>query len=133
MSGETTELLRKGLTEHGIEWRSGLDGVTWVGDWCFVEYDNGRLAATCEPVLTPEQAISATFGSEREKALEELVHDWQVLAEARLEDEIAQSKRIVELESLVREMWPWVWESGIASIGFSELKSRIETLGIEVD
>ena len=59
----TTKLLRKGLTEHGIEWRSGLKGVTFVGDWCFVEYDNGKLAATCEPVLTPEQAIAATLGS----------------------------------------------------------------------
>ena len=57
----TTELLREGLTEHGIEWRSGLKGVTFVGDWCFVEYDNGKLAATCEPVLTPEQAIAATM------------------------------------------------------------------------
>ena len=58
----TTELLREGLTERGIEWRSGLEGVTFVGDWCFVEYDDGRLAATCEPVLTPEQAIAATLG-----------------------------------------------------------------------
>lgn len=59
----TTKLLREGLTEHGIEWRSGLEGVTFVGDWCFVEYENGKLAATCEPVLTPEQAIAATLGS----------------------------------------------------------------------
>lgn len=69
----TTELLREGLTEHGIEWRSGLEGVTFVGDWCFVEYDNGKLAATCEPVLTPEQAVAATLGSEQEKALEERI------------------------------------------------------------
>ena len=78
---QTTELLREGLTERGIEWRSGLEGVTWVGDWCFVEYDNGKLTATCEPVLTPEQAIAATLGSEREKALEKLVQDWQALYE----------------------------------------------------
>lgn len=56
---QMTELLRERLTERGIEWRSGLKGVTFVGDWCFVEYDNGKLAATCEPVLTPEQAIAA--------------------------------------------------------------------------
>lgn len=62
-SNKTTELLRKGLAEHGIEWRSGLEGVTFVGNWCFVEYDSGKLAATCEPVLTPEQAIAATLGS----------------------------------------------------------------------
>lgn len=70
-----TEMLREGLTERGIEWRSGLEGVTFVGDWCFVEYDNGRFAATCEAVLTPEQTIAATLGSEREKVLEELVRD----------------------------------------------------------
>ena len=58
----TTELLREGLAEHGIEWRSGLKGVTFVGDWCFVEYGNGKLAATCEPVLTPEQAVAVTLG-----------------------------------------------------------------------
>ena len=61
----TTELLREGLTERGVEWRSGLEGVTFVGDWCFVEYDNGKLAATCEPVLTPEQVIAATLGNAR--------------------------------------------------------------------
>ena len=59
----TTELLCKLLDERGIEWRSGLEGVTFVSDWCFVEYDSGKLAATCEPVLTPEQAIAATLGS----------------------------------------------------------------------
>lgn len=59
----TTELLREGLTERGIEWRSWLEGVTIVGDWCFVEYDSGKLAAACEPVLTPEQAIAAALGN----------------------------------------------------------------------
>lgn len=58
-----TEELRRMLDERGVEWRSGLEGVTTVGDWCFVEYDDGKLAATCEPVLTPEQAIAATLGS----------------------------------------------------------------------
>lgn len=70
MTDNPTELLREGLTKRGIEWRSGLEGVTFVGDWCFVEYDNGKLAATCEPVLTPEQAIAATLGSERIAELE---------------------------------------------------------------
>jgi len=59
-----TDELRRMLDERGIEWRSGLEGVTFVGDWCFVEYDNGKLAATCEPVLTPEQAIAATLGND---------------------------------------------------------------------
>ena len=62
----TTELLRKLLDERGMKWRSGLDGVTFVGNWCFVEYDNGNLAATCEPVLTPDQAVAATLGSDDE-------------------------------------------------------------------
>ena len=78
----TTELLREGLTEYGIEWRSGLEGATFVGDWCFVEYDNGKLAATCEPVLTPEQAIAATLRSE--PPYDELLHclenDWHISA-----------------------------------------------------
>jgi len=64
MANATDELRRELLEERGIEWRSGLEGVTFVGDWCFVEYDNGKLAATCEPVLTPEQAIAATLGSD---------------------------------------------------------------------
>ena len=68
MNHETTELLREGLTERGIEWRSGLECVTWVGDWCFVEYDYGKLAATCEPVLTPEQAIAVTLGRPKAKS-----------------------------------------------------------------
>ena len=78
---QTTELLREGLTKHGIEWRSGLEGVTFVGDWCFVEYDNGRLAATCEPVLTSEQAIAATLGSDEppyDELLRCLEHDWNI-------------------------------------------------------
>lgn len=53
-----TKLLREELTKHGIEWRSGLEGVTFVGDWCFVEYPNGKFAATCEPVLTHAQVIA---------------------------------------------------------------------------
>ena len=56
------EQLRKLLDERGIGWKAGLENVTWVGDWCFVEYDNGKLAATCEPSLTPEQAVAATLG-----------------------------------------------------------------------
>ena len=58
-----TELLRKLLDERGMEWKAGFKNVTWIGDWCFVEYDNGKLAATCEPTLTPEQAVAATLGA----------------------------------------------------------------------
>ena len=70
-----TELLRKGLTERGIKWHRGLKGVTFVGDWCFVEYDNGKLAATCEPVLSPEHAVAATMGGEREAKLVKAIND----------------------------------------------------------
>jgi len=80
---QTTELLREGLTERGIEWRSGLEGVTFVGDWCFIEYDNGRLAATCEPGLTPEQAIAATLESDEpiyDELLRCLENDWNIKA-----------------------------------------------------
>ena len=58
-----TELLRKMLDERGVEWKAGFENVTWVGDWCFVEYDNGKLAATCEPTLTLEQAVAVTLGA----------------------------------------------------------------------
>ena len=74
----TTELLREGLAERGIEWRGWIEGVTLVGDWCFVEYSNGRLAATCEPTLTPEQAIAATLGSGEC----EMEHDGEIVATA---------------------------------------------------
>ena len=63
-----TDQLRKLLDERGTAWKAGLEkagleNVTWVGDWCFVEYENGKLAATCEPPLTPEQAVAATLGN----------------------------------------------------------------------
>jgi hypothetical protein len=75
MTDNRTTELREKLTERGIEWRSGLEGVTFVGDWCFVEYDNGRLAATCEPVLTPEQAIAATLGRPKVKKVRGMTYD----------------------------------------------------------
>ena len=72
--------LRRMLDERGVEWRNGLKGVTFVGDWCFVEYDNGKLAATCEPVLTPEQAIAATLGDAftREECEASFVHGYSL-------------------------------------------------------
>ena len=58
-----TERLCALLDERGVFWEKGVGGITTcVGDWCFVEYPNGKLAATCEPTLTPEQAIEATLG-----------------------------------------------------------------------
>ena len=85
----TTELLREGLIEHGIEWQSGLKGVTLVGDWCFVEYDNGKLAATCEPVLTPEQAVAATLGSEDTNRAFDLIESLRCTLETCRRDEKA--------------------------------------------
>ena len=87
---QTTELREK-LAECGVKWvayekelrltfkdfyetRWNANGVRWS----YLEM-NGK--ATLSPVgrveieLTPEQAIAATLGSEREKALEELVRD----------------------------------------------------------
>lgn len=91
---------------------------------------------------TLEQAIAATLGSEREKALEELVRDWQVLAEARLDDEIALLKRITELEGLVRDMWEFGESSNypytpLESVRWAQMREeyreRIAALGMEVD
>jgi hypothetical protein len=47
--------------------------------------------------------------------------------------EARKISRINELEQLARDMWPWVWESGIPNVNFSELESRMEALGIEVE
>lgn len=110
--------LREKLWERGVEYDvKDLPNIKFFHDtrwnangvrWCFTEFDG---ATTCLTMCnewkdcTPEQAIAATLGGEREKALEELV----------------------------RDMWPWVWESGIMNQDFSDLKWRIKTLGIEVD
>jgi len=85
----STERLRALLDERGIEWRSGLEGVTFVGDWCFVEYDDGKIAATCEPVLTPEQAIAATVGAEKRDTVE-LWPEWEEVLFVNVSDEVAQ-------------------------------------------
>lgn len=103
----TTKLLREGLTEHGIEWRSGLEGVTFVGDWCFVEYDNGKLAATCEPVLTPEQAIAATLGKPMKKDLRQALDFMRIwisddahLGESELSYEFEKAEGLRKLEAI---------------------------------
>lgn len=103
----TTELLREGLTKRGIEWRSGLEGVTFVGDWCFVEYDNGRLAATCEPVLTHEQAIAATLGKPMKKDLRQALDFMRIwisddahLGESELSYEFEKAEGLRKLEAI---------------------------------
>ena len=75
-SKSATERLRELLDEYGSEWHSGLESVTFVDDWCFVEYDDGRLAATCEPALTPEQAIAATLDARTCRNTEQLPLAW---------------------------------------------------------
>jgi len=80
---KVTSEFRRLLNERGVEYGPNgeetlirLDGKTYR-IWA---YDNERLAMSIA-YLTPEQAIAATLGSEREKALEELVQDWQALYE----------------------------------------------------
>ncbi len=55
----------------------------------------------------------------------------------RLNDELADGSRrlignVMALEELVRDMLPWVDESGISNDEFHEIERRIEALGIEV-
>lgn len=90
-----TEELRRLLDERGVEWQapnncqrdeithfsvSGDYSGTW---WEAYEMSEGTLQMSSEiyDELTPAQVIAATLGSEREKALEELVQDWQALYE----------------------------------------------------
>ena len=101
----TTELLRGGLTERGIEWRSGLEGVTFVGDWCFVEYDNGRLAATCEPVLTPEQAVAATLGNDRNEIYNAGFDNGVKSTLQQLDGLLIKTDSAVEIQAWVDEQW----------------------------
>jgi len=73
----TTERLRALLDERGVEHYDGTESTLWLKDEhgyraSADELSSGRLSVHiwCD---TPEQAIAATLGSEREKALEELV------------------------------------------------------------
>ena len=105
MSEQTgMERFRAVLNERGVEWRSGLEGVTFVGDWCFVEYDNGKLAATCEPVLTPEQAIAVTLGEKpRDRTEEWLLKACNLATQdyvAQLEQEVNELKGKLEAATL---------------------------------
>lgn len=76
-----TEELRRMLDERGEPYTTnddmGCRETSWRG---FTAY---QLTPDSKLIMhpTPEQAIAATLGSEREKALEELVQDWQALYE----------------------------------------------------
>lgn len=77
-----TERLRAMLNERGVDFKVhdvlGNAAITWQGDvcsWFALDDEKGLAVAVYRDYLTPEQAIAATLGSEREKALEELVRD----------------------------------------------------------
>lgn len=79
----TTELLRKLLDENGIEWKSGRtneNNTSWdVGDLRITakELSDGTLLIQqySRKHFTPEQAIAATLGSEREAKLIRAMED----------------------------------------------------------
>lgn len=117
-----TERLRAMLYERGVEWtaterlRAMLDerGVEWTAsgtDTCWTSADGYPMRAwdttngTHMRVtgLTPEQAIAATLGSEREK----------------------------QLELLVNQLWYLV--NHRSGYGYAAALEAIEELGIEVD
>lgn len=94
MSDNRTTELREKLTERGVEWMAyekelrltlkDFYDTRWNAHgvrWSYMEI-NGK--ATLSPVgrmeieLTPEQAIAATLGNEREKALEKLARSLYV-------------------------------------------------------
>ncbi len=71
----TTELLRKLLDERGENYVHDEHTVTWsyyTDPHTATESMDGTLIVTG---LTPEQAIAATLGSEREKELEQLIRN----------------------------------------------------------
>lgn len=68
-----TELLRRMLDERGVEYKRHYLNTSWyVGMKLYMATDDVDGTLTVDN-LTPEQAIAATLGSEREKRLEKLV------------------------------------------------------------
>lgn len=100
-----TDDLRKLLDERGVEWEDhGYENHTWWNGWHAENRPsvNGSYVKV-ESVITPEQAIAATLGSEREK----------------------------QLELLVNQLWYLV--NHRSGYGYAAALEAIEELGIEVD
>ena len=82
-----TELLRALLDERGVKWYETVNHANCIFTWwesptfgtvhAMDNEDGETLFMDClnNCDFTPEQAVAATLGSEREKALEELVRD----------------------------------------------------------
>jgi len=107
MTDNRTTELRRLLDERGVEHYDGTESTLWLKDEhgyraSADELSSGRLSVHiwCD---TPEQAIAATLGSEREKAL----------------------------ESLVKQLWYLV--NHRSGYGYAAALESIEELGIEVD
>ena len=105
---QTTEL-RRLLDERGVEYTTndhmGVYETSWNG------FTAGQLSPNAKliMVVTPELAIAATLGSEREKALEELVRDAYWL--------------------IARAVWTHESQDKFAA----DWTERMSVLGIEVD
>ena len=117
----TTVLLRRLLDERGVEHYDGTESTLWLKDEhgyraSADELSSGRLSVHiwCD---TPEQAIAATLGSEREKALEELVRDMYC--------ELRKDTTFIDKNGNEREL-PWVAEY------LRPIEQRIAMLGIKV-
>ena len=106
MSDNRTIELRAKLTERGVEYEADDHknyAYTYWGDWAYCEpldAKPGTLGAQCELMLipaTPEQAIAATLGSERERALEKLVQ--KALDEGHIDEWWYEDARKLGLEA----------------------------------
>lgn len=91
-----TEELRRMFDERGVEWMDDsyaqLWCTVWNGhdgkQWRMTENQSGMLTELKAWQVTPEKVIAATLGSEREKALEELVRDmWFWSYEGHMDNE----------------------------------------------
>lgn len=103
-----TDELRKLLDERGVEWEQSQQGgwytTEWTGRYGKCNAMEWKPALTVMmPSLTPEQAVAATLGSEREK----------------------------QLELLVKQLWYLV--NHRSGYGYAAALESIEELGLEVD
>ena len=126
-----SDVLRELLDERGIEWSSPelRPLQTRLPNVKFEPWGEGTLKVTIFN-LTPEQAIAATLGSEREielgDALNEVAEKWAI-AQVEAED---CAKRCMLLEELVQD-WQALYEEPDYG-DCCRLRKRMQELGIEV-
>jgi hypothetical protein len=93
--------------------------------WSVTDHPNGYLVVNCV-ILTPEQAIAVTLGSEREKALESLARDMFAYIDNCCESDLSFGCVDPVDCAYYDKARDWCTKA-------SSLKQRMKTLGLEVD